>query len=497
MLSTTTPTLLQSSVFTPVRHASTQGGGDFDVVVLGGGPGGYVASLRAAKLGLRVACVEANPTLGGTCLNVGCIPSKCLLHSSQLYEELRLHGKELASVGVNIRDAQHTVSFDLRRVMQHKDKVVAGLTAGIAQMFQRAGIVRIAAHGMLTATRGEVRLSSGGSLRARNVILATGSEPIPLPFAPFDESRVVSSTGALSLQRVPERLLVVGAGIIGLELGSVWRRFGSQVTFVEFLDRIAPGTDMAVARHMKRALERQGMTFHLSTKVTALRNTPGQPLVVDTEGPGNKPMRFETDVALVCVGRRPNTSKLGLDKAGVKCERGRVVVDEHCRTNVPGVYAIGDIVRGPMLAHKASEEGFAVAEGIAHGKPPAPMQFNAVPGVLYTSPEVAWVGLTQEDCAKARRKVSVGQFPLRGNGRARSIAQEEGFAKLIADGATGKILGVHIIGPDAGEMIAGATLAIEHGMSATQLGTSTFAHPTVSEVIKDAALAACNMPVHS
>jgi len=445
MLSTTA-ILQPRSVFAPVRCASTRGG-EFDVVVLGGGPGGYVASLRAAKLGLRVACVEANPKLGGTCLNVGCIPSKCLLHSSQLYEELRLHSKELASVGVDIRNAQDAVSFDLRRVMQHKDKVVAGLTAGIAQMFRRAGIEHITARGTLTATRGEVRLSTGGSLRARNIVLATGSEPIALPFAPFDESRVVSSTGALSLQRVPERLLVVGAGIIGLELGSVWRRFGSRVTFVEFLDRIAPGTDMAVARHMKRTLERQGMAFHLSTKVTALHNTPGQPLVVETEGPGKKPMRFEADVALVCVGRRPNTASLGLDKAGVKCERGRVVVDDHCRTNVPGVYAIGDIVRGPMLAHKASEEGFAVAEGIAHGKPPAPMKFNAIPGVLYTSPEVAWVGLTQEDCAKARRKISVGQFPLRGNGRARSIAQDEGFAKLIADGATGKILGVHIIGP--------------------------------------------------
>lgn len=438
---------IASTGLTPRRWASS-GGTDFDVVVIGGGPGGYVTSLRAAKLGLKTACVDAAPALGGTCLNVGCIPSKCLLHSSQLYEELRAGAG--AGAGVSAGD----VRFDLRAAMRHKERVVGGLTAGIAQMFARAGVVRVQARAALTPTRGEVRLSTGDALRAKNVVLATGSAPVPLPFAPFDEDRVVSSTGALSLPRVPERLLVVGAGIIGLELGSVWRRLGAQVTFVEFLDRIAPGTDMAVARHMRRVLERQGLRFHLGTKVTALRNAPGTPVAVDVADVGSgKAQRLEADVALVCVGRRPATSGLGLEDAGVKVERGRVVVDEHCRTSVPGVFAIGDITRGPMLAHKASEEGFAVAEGIAKGTPPQPMQFNAVPGVLYTSPEVAWVGLTQEDCARAKRKVTVGQFPIRGNGRARCIAQEEGFAKVIADGATGKVVGVHIIGPVRGSWL--------------------------------------------
>lgn len=467
---------------------------DYDLAVIGGGPGGYVAAIRAAKQGMKVACIESQQSLGGTCLNVGCIPSKCLLHSSHVYDSARRG--DFRKVGVTV--APQSVRFDLPGVMRHKEKVIKGLSAGIATLFKANRVERICARGTLTNTPGEVRLSTGGSLRARRIVLATGSVPVELPFARFDETRVLSSTGALSLRRVPEHLVVIGAGIIGLELGSVWRRLGANVTFVESLGRIAPGTDMAVARAVKRSLERRGMKFHLSTKVATVEKCgDGKTVRVNAVAPGNKPLTLTGDALLVCVGRRPATKGIGLEAAGVRLEqRGRVAVDEHYRTSARGVYALGDIVAGPMLAHKAEEEGYAVASALAKGVLPKRISWDNIPGVLYTTPEAAWVGISAETARAKGIRVKVGQFAVRGNGRARSIDAADGFAKLIADAKTGRLLGAHIVGPEAGEMIYGCTMAIEHGLTAAQFAHTIFPHPTVSEILKEAALAVDKAAVH-
>lgn len=460
---------------------------DYDLAVIGGGPGGYVAAVRAAKQGLKVACIESRPTFGGTCLNVGCIPSKCLLHSSHLYDSARRG--DFRKLGVSAP----AVTLDLAAVQRHKEGVVRGLASSIASLLKATRVERIHARGALTSVPGEVRLSTGGSLRARRVLLATGSNPVELPFARFDEEGVLSSTGALALRRVPEHLVVIGAGIIGLELGSVWRRLGANVTFVESLGRIAPGTDSAVARTIKRNLERSGVKFHLDTKVASVEKCADGKTVRITALPKRKaakPLSIAGDALLVCVGRRPATKNLGLEAAGVRLEQqrgGRVAVDTHYRTSAAGVYAIGDIVAGPMLAHKAEAEGYAVASALARGVLPDRVAWDNIPGVLFTSPEAAWVGLSVEAARAKGIPVKVGQFAVRGNGRAKAMDAAEGFAKVVAHAKTGKILGAHVVGPDAGEMIYGCTMAIDNGLTAAQFAHTIFPHPTVSEILKEAA----------
>lgn len=479
-----------------VRCASS-GSGVYDVAVIGGGPGGYVASLRAAKLGLKVVCVEKGARLGGTCLNVGCIPSKCLLHASEMYETAR-DARALAKVGV-VQPAAlaRETRMDVARMQRYREGVIAGLSGGIAQLFRKARVDVVRAHGALTERPGEVALDGGArTLRAKNIILAAGSVPVELPFARFDEERVLSSTGALALRAVPRRLVIIGAGIIGLELGTVWARLGADVTVVEFLDRVAPGTDGAVARHVQRMLQRQGLKFHLRTKVARVdRRRDGVTVHAHDTGAG-RDLHLDADCVLVCVGRRPATAGLGLERAGVRLQRGRVVTDAHYRTGVRGVYAIGDIVDGPMLAHKAEEDAVAVADAVARGTLAQRVRPDTIPGVLYTKPEAAWVGMTTETARARGIAVTTGQFPVRANGRARSIDAADGFAKVVTDRKTHRLLGVHIVGPDAGEMIAGCTLALERGCTAEQLASSVFPHPTVSEVIKEAAAASINSGYH-
>lgn len=485
-----------------VRHAS---GGTYDLAVIGGGPGGYVASLRAAKLGMKVVCVEKQPRLGGTCLNVGCIPSKCLLHATELYETAR-DARALARAGVEQPAAlARQTRMNVSKMQGYKEGVIAGLSGGIAQLFKKARVDLVRAHASLTERPGEIALdcSSDGknkegtqTLHAKNIILAAGSVPVELPFARFDEERVLSSTGALGLRAVPRRMVIIGAGIIGLELGTVWSRLGADVTVVEFLDRVAPGTDGAVARHVQRMLQRQGLKFHLRTKVARVERRRDGVTVHARDTGAARDLRLDADCVLVCVGRRPATAGLGLERAGVRLQRGRVVTDAHYRTGVRGVYAIGDLVDGPMLAHKAEEEGLAVADAVARGTLAPRVRFDTVPGVLYTKPEVAWVGMTTEAARARGIAVATGQYPVRANGRARSIDAADGFAKVVTDKKTHRLLGVHIVGPDAGEMIAGCTLALERGCTAEQLASSVFPHPTVSEVIKEAAAASINSGYH-
>jgi len=481
-----------------IRFAS---GGSYDVVVVGGGPGGYVASLHAAKMGLKVACVEQQKTLGGTCLNVGCIPSKCLLHASEMYEEVR-NKKKLSKFGVETpSDLSKRITMDVGKMIKYKNGVVAGLTGSIAALFKKSHIDLINGRGSLTERRGEVSIESSSghkdTIQAKNIILASGSIPVELPFARYDEQRIISSTGALALQKTPKHLVIIGAGIIGLELGTVWKRLGADVTVVEFLDRVAPGTDGSVAKLIQRTLQRQGMKFHLKTKVSNVEKHSNGVTVHAHDVNANKDIHLDADCVLVCVGRRPATANMGLERAGIKLERGRVVTDKHYRTGVPGVYAIGDIVEGPMLAHKAEEEGFVVSDAIARGTLPNRIRFDTIPGVLYTKPEVAWVGMSTETAKAKKIPIITGQFQVRGNGRARSIDDIEGFAKIIAHKNTKQLLGVHIVGPQAGEMLAGCTLALEQNLKVNALAESMFSHPTVSEIIKEAALATIGSAIHA
>jgi len=487
-----------AAVLSGVRYAS--GSSCYDVAVVGGGPGGYVASLHAAKMGLKVACIEQKKTLGGTCLNVGCIPSKCLLHASEMYEDVR-NTKKLAKLGVEVpTDLAQRTTMDVSKMIKYKNGVVAGLTGSIAQLFKKSHIDLINARGSLTERPGEILLETDGkkdTIKAKNIILASGSNPVELPFARYDEQRILSSTGALALQKAPKKLVIIGAGIIGLELGTVWSRLGAEVTVVEFLDRVAPGTDGAVAKLVQRTLQKQGMKFHLKTKVSSVEKRPDGVTVHAHDVNADKDLHLDADCVLVCVGRRPATANMGLERAGIKLERGRVVTDKHYRTGVPGVYAIGDIVEGPMLAHKAEEEGFVVSDAIGRGVLPNRIRFDTIPGVLYTKPEVAWVGMSTETAKAKKIPIITGQFQVRGNGRARSIDDVDGFAKIIAHRDTKKLLGVHIVGPQAGEMLAGCTLALEQNLKVDALAESMFSHPTVSEIIKEAALATIGSAIHA
>ncbi|MEI9996452.1 MAG: dihydrolipoyl dehydrogenase [Rhizomicrobium sp.] len=455
----------------------------FDAVVIGGGPGGYNAAIRLGQLGLKTACIDKRGSFGGTCLNIGCIPSKALLHASERFDEA---GHGFAKLGI-----QATVSLDLPAMMAHKDKVVGELTRGVEFLLKKAkseaivGEARIVAPGKV-----EVKAKDGSvrDLEARHIVIATGSEVAMLPGVTIDEQRIVSSTGALALTAVPKRLLVVGGGYIGLELGSVWRRLGSDVTVVEFLDRITPGLDGEVGKQFQRILQKQGIKFQLSTKVVGVEKT-GDALRVTVEpAAGGEKTTLETDIMLVSIGRRPFVDKLGLDAAGVTLDpRGRVVTDAHYATNVPGIWAIGDCREGPMLAHKAEDEAVACAERIA-GKA-GHVNYDAIPAVVYTAPEVASVGKTEEELKAAGIAYKIGKFPFTANARAKTIAATEGFAKVIADAKTDRVLGVHILGAEAGNMISEAALAIEFGASSEDIARTSHPHPTLSEAVRQAAMA--------
>jgi len=462
----------------------------YDVVVIGAGPGGYVCAIRAAQLGLKVAVVEKMKTFGGTCLNIGCIPSKALLYASEMFEEAA-HG--LAPLGVVVGQPK----LDLVAMMKHKADTVAANVNGVAFLFKKNriesfnGVGRIAAPG-----RVEVKDADGNStvLEAKAIVIATGSDVARLPGVEIDERTIVSSTGALELSKPPARLLVVGAGVIGLELGSVWARLGAQVAVVEFLDRILPGMDGEVARQFQRLLEKQGFKFHLGHKVVSVEKTATGAQAVVEPVKGGDALTLEADIVLVAIGRRPYTDGLGLEAAGVATERGQVVIDAHFQTSAPGVYAIGDVVRGPMLAHKAEDEGVALAEILAGQA--GHVNYEAIPSVVYTSPEVAVVGKTEEDLKAAGIAYRVGKFPFTANGRARAIRHTDGFVKILADAATDRVLGVHILGYGAGEMIHEAVVLMEFGGSAEDLARCTHAHPTMSEAIKEAAMAVAKRAIH-
>ena len=465
---------------------------EYDLVVIGTGPGGYVCAIRAAQLGLKVAVVEKDATFGGTCLNVGCIPSKALLHTSEMFEAA---GRDFAGFGIRIGAPQ----LDLTAMMAHKGAVVEANVSGVAFLLKKnkvdafRGVGSIAAPGKVKVSRPD---GSGDEIATKAIVIATGSEWTPLRGVEVDEKRVVSSTGALSLPAVPKRLLVIGAGVIGLELGSVWRRLGAEVTVVEFLDRILPGTDGEVARLAERLLKRQGIAFRLSTKVAGVDKT-GKTLKVSVEpvAGGGAAEILEADIVLVAIGRRPYTAGLGLGAAGVLLdERGRAAVDDHFRTNVPGIYAIGDAIAGPMLAHKAEEEGVAVAEILAGQA--GHVNRDLIPSVIYTHPEIASVGRSEEELKAAGIEYRVGKFPFSANGRARAMGEKDGFVKVLADAGNDRVLGVHIVGPFAGELIAEAAVLMEFAGAAEDLGRICHAHPTLSEAVKEAAMAAWFKPIH-
>jgi dihydrolipoamide dehydrogenase len=454
----------------------------FDVVVIGGGPGGYNAAIRAGQLGLKVACIDKRGTFGGACLNVGCIPSKALLHASERFAEA---GHDFAKLGIKAQ-----VSLDLPAMMAHKTKVVGELTRGVEFLLKKNKAEAIVGEAVITAPgRITVKTRDGATraLEARNIVIATGSDVAPLPGVTIDEERIVSSTGALELKAVPKRLLVVGGGYIGLELGSVWRRLGAEVTVVEFLDRITPGLDGETGKQFQRILQRQGIAFQLSSKVVGVEKKSSHLVVSVEPAAGGAAQTIETDVMLVSIGRRPYTDGLGLDAAGVKLDaRGRVVTDGHFRTNVEGFWAIGDCREGPMLAHKAEDEAVAAIETIA-GKA-GHVNYDAIPAVVYTAPEVASVGKTEEELKAAGVAYKTGKFPFTANARAKTIAATEGFAKILADAKTDRVLGVHILGAEAGNLIAEAALAIEFGASSEDIARTSHAHPTLAEAVRQAAM---------
>ncbi|MFP6729353.1 MAG: dihydrolipoyl dehydrogenase [Alphaproteobacteria bacterium] len=461
----------------------------FDLVVIGGGPGGYVAAIRAAQLGLNVACVESYGALGGTCLNVGCIPSKALLHDSELYEMAR---HDLANHGIKVSG----VKLDLAAMMKRKDGVVGDLTKGIEHLFKKNKVAYVKGLGRITG-KNEVTVSGDDArvLNAKNIIIATGSVSAPLPGIKIDEKRIVTSTGALALGKVPKHLVVIGGGVIGLELGSVWSRLGAQVTVVEFLDRILPTMDGEISKHFKRILGKQGFAFKLNTKVTAAKaSAKGVALTLEPAA-GGESETLNADVVLVSIGRRPLTEGLGLEDVGVALdEMGRVITDDHLRSNIDSIYAIGDVIDGPMLAHKAEDEGMAAAETIAGQS--GHVNYDAVPGVVYTSPEAASVGKTEEELKAADIAYRVGKFPFMANSRGRANAQTDGFVKILADAATDRVLGVHIICDDAGEMIAEAVIAMEFGASAEDIARTCHAHPSLTEAVREAALAVAGRTIH-
>ncbi len=464
----------------------------FDLVVIGGGPGGYVAAIRAAQLGMNVACVEKRGTLGGTCLNVGCIPSKALLQSSHHFETA---SKEFASHGIKTTGLE----VDLETMLNRKNKVVEDLTKGIEFLFKKNKVTYIQGTAVLAGS-GEIKVTlldgSEQQLTATNILIATGSDVAPLPGVEIDEKQIISSTGALALEKIPSRMIVIGGGVIGLELGSVWRRLGAEVTVVEFMDTLLPGMDQDVRKQIQRTMKKQKMSIKLSSKVTgATKDESGVTLTVESLKKGNSET-IQADVVLVAIGRIPYTNGLGLEDVGVATdEKGFIQVDKHLKTSVDGIYAIGDVIGGPMLAHKAEEEGVAIAELLA-GKP-GHVNYAAIPGVVYTWPEVASVGRTEDGLKRDGISYTVGKFPFSANSRARANGDSEGFVKILADAETDKVLGVHMVGPGAGELIAEAVSVMEFGGSAEDIARTCHAHPCLSEAVKEAAMDVDGRAIHS
>ena len=458
----------------------------FDLVVIGAGPGGYVAAIRAAQLGMNVACVDKRASLGGTCLNIGCIPSKALLQSSEKFVETK---HAAAEHGINVAG----VSLDLPRMMARKDKVVADLTKGVDFLFRKNKVTRIEGAAKI-ARAGEVVVGER-TLAAKHILIATGSDSTPLPGIEIDEQRIVTSTGALALPEVPKRLVVIGGGYIGLEMGSVWRRLGSEVTVVEFLDRIVPTMDREIGAALMRALGKQGIAFRLGTKVsTASKGNADVSLTVQPAA-GGAAQSLSADVVLVSIGRRPHVDGLGIEALGIKRDqRGYIQIDRRFETSVPGIYAIGDVVPGAMLAHKAEEEGIAAVEIMAGQA--GHVNYDAIPAVVYTWPEAASVGKTEEELKAAGVAYKAGKFPFTANPRARANGDTEGLVKILADARTDRMLGAHIVGPDAGTMIAELALAMEFGASAEDIARTSHAHPTLNEAVKEAALAVAGHAIH-
>ncbi len=454
----------------------------YDILIIGGGPGGYNCAIRAGQLGLKVACVEKGATLGGTCLNVGCIPSKALLHASEAYEAVQ---KDYPALGVEAG----ALKLDLAQMMTAKTQTVDGLTKGIAFLFKKnkvdhiRGTARLAGPGKVAVTGADGKTNT---LSAKNIVIATGSEVTPLPGVDIDEKRIVSSTGALSLPAVPKSMVVIGAGVIGLELGSVWRRLGAQVTVVEFLPRILPGADGEIAKQAQRLLKRQGLDFHLGHKVTGVEKLKSKLKLTLEPAAGGAAQVIEAQTVLVCIGRRPYTRGLGLEEAGVKVDKRGFIDTDHWQTSAPRIWAVGDCTHGPMLAHKAEEEGVACAETIA-GKA-GHVDYGVIPGVVYTTPEIAWVGKTEEELKTAGVDYRKGSFPFTANARARANHDTAGFVKVLADAKTDEVLGVHMIGPDVSELIAEAALAMAFRASSEDIARTCHAHPTFSEALRQAAM---------
>ncbi|ETK84326.1 dihydrolipoyl dehydrogenase, partial [Phytophthora nicotianae] len=467
---------------------------DYDVVVIGGGPGGYVAAIKAAQLGMKTACIESRGKLGGTCLNVGCIPSKALLHSTHL---LHTAQHDFKSYGIDAPE----VKANFPQMMKAKEKAVKTLTGGIESLFKKNKVTYIKGHGKISA-QGEVSVAlndnkGNETVKAKNIIIATGSEVTPLPPVPVDNAagKIIDSTGALEIKRVPEHLVVVGAGVIGLELGSVYKRLGAKVTVVEFLDAACPGMDKEAVKEFTKLLKKQGLDFKFGTKVTS-SEVNGDVVKLTTEpSKGGDASTIECDTVLVATGRRAFTAGLGLEQMGIQTDKlGRIEVDDAFRTQVPGIFAIGDVIKGAMLAHKAEEEGIACVENIAgkHGH----VNYGAIPGVIYTFPEFASVGKTEEELKAEGIEYNVGKFPMMANSRARTVAESDGLVKVLADKKTDKLLGVHIIASNAGEMIAEGVIGIEYGAASEDLARTCHAHPTLSEAFKEACLGAFDKPIN-
>lgn len=463
----------------------------FDLVVIGGGPGGYVAAIKAAQLGLKTANVELRDALGGTCLNVGCIPSKALLHSSHLYEQAQ---HDFAKHGIKVKD----LSVDTKQMLKHKDEVVKSLAQGIEGLFKKNKVTRIVGTGTITSpTEVQVKGKDGNiqTLSTKRILIATGSVVTPLPGVAIDGKKIISSDEAIHLDKVPEKLVVIGGGVIGLELGSVWRRLGAKVTVIEYLDRIFPPMDGEISKECKKIFEKQGIEFKLGSKVTGAKNNgKGVELSVEPAA-GGKGEKLDADIVLVAIGRKPNTQHLGLDKIGVKLDdRGRVVTDGHFQTNIPSIFAIGDVIAGPMLAHKAEEDGVAAVEIMAGQA--GHVDYNLMPSVVYTHPEVAMIGKTEEQLKEMGIAYNKGKFPFMANSRARSVGETDGFVKILACQKTDEVLGVHIIGPQAGTIINELSVAMTYRASSEDIARICHSHPDLNEAVKEAALATFFKPIH-
>ena len=462
----------------------------FQAVVIGGGPGGYVCAIRLSQLGIKTACIDAGGKLGGTCLNIGCIPSKSLLNLSENFNK----AKSFSNLGIEVGK----VKLNLEKIMQNKDKAVDTLTKGIEFLFKKNKVSYF--KGIATFQSAKKILIKDEKkketiIEADKVVISTGSEPLSLPGIKFDEKIILSSTGALSLKKIPKKMIVVGGGYIGLEMGSVWLRFGTEVHVVEFLDHITPGMDKEISKEFMKILKKQGMKFHLQTKLESIQKNNNGAKVIATDKDGKK-IDFDCDVVLISVGRKPNTKNLNLEKININLDnKKRIKTNNKFETNIKNIYAIGDVISGPMLAHKAEEEGIAVAELIAGQS--GHVNYDVIPGVIYTSPEVASIGKTEEQLKESNKKYKVGKFPFLANSRAKAIDEPEGFVKILADDKTDKILGVHMIGPHAGEMIAEIGIAMEFGASSEDIARTCHAHPTFSEAVKEAALSVDKRAIHS